>query len=89
MATRMVPDPRALHYWDESGLTLGAFQTVLGLPEDAWDVYLLYGPSVRWEGDLPPKPDYWMHQLESAEGLAPFLDPDVFAERATALLRGP
>jgi hypothetical protein len=86
VATRVVPDPRVLHYWDENGLTLRAFQTVLGLPEDAWDVYLLYGPSDRWEGELPPKPDFWMHQLEGAAQLAPFLDPDVFARRTTALL---
>jgi hypothetical protein len=76
------PTPKRL------SLTMRAFQTVLGLGSDAWDVYLLYGPGVRWDGDLPPRPDFWMHQLEEADRLAPFLDPYVFAERAMTLLTG-
>ena len=86
VATRIVPDPRVLHYWDGQGLTLRAFQSVLGLPGDAWDVYLLYGPAVHWDGDAPPTPAFWMHQLEGADRLAPFLDPDVFARQAAAML---
>ena len=28
----------------------------------AWDIYLFYGPTVKWT-KAPPKTDYWMHQL--------------------------
>jgi hypothetical protein len=89
VATRLVPDARATHYWDGSGVTMRTFQSVLGIPEDAWDVYLVYGPGARWEGELPPKPDYWMHQLGSRgepRVNGPYLDPNEFAQRATALL---
>lgn len=86
VATRMVPDRRAVHYWDGSGLTMVTYQEVLELPGDAWDVYLLYGPTVRWEGDRPPKPDYWMHQLRAPGVPGPFLDAAVFAGRTQALL---
>lgn len=85
MATRLIADARAVHFWDGNGLTLKAYQTVLGLPGDAWDVYMLYGPDARWDDELPPKPDFWMHQL-GGDVAAPFLDPDVFAARAKALL---
>ena len=44
VATRLVPDARTTHYWDGSGVTMRTFQSVLGIPEDAWDVYLVYGP---------------------------------------------
>lgn len=88
VATRIVSDPRALHYWDGQGLTMRAFQGPLGLSEDAWDVYLLYGPNARWEGEVPPTPDFWMHQLGGVT-VGPYLDPDVFAQHANALLAGP
>jgi hypothetical protein len=71
---------------------MGAFTRTLGFSEDAWDVYLLYGPSARWDGDLPPKPDFWMHQLGEKDHPrvdGPYLDADVFATRANALLKGP
>jgi len=52
----------------------------LGLPRDAWDVYLIYGQGSRWE-DEPPKPDFWMHQLSSGAA-APELDGEQFANEA-------
>jgi len=60
-----VPDPRASHYWDDSERLMRDYQQVLGLSEEAWDVYLLYAPDAKWDGELPPKPVYWMHQLGS------------------------
>lgn len=87
VATRIVPDPRVVHFWDERGLTMRAFQEVLGIQEDAWDVFMVYAGNARWEGELPPKPDYWMHQLGGVESIAPFLDPEVFAEHANTLLK--
>jgi hypothetical protein len=89
VATRLVPDERATHYWDGAGYTMAAFRNVLGISEDVWDVYLLYGPDARWDGAVPPLPDFWMHQLGSrnnprVEG--PWLDTDELAGRASALL---
>lgn len=91
VATRLVPDARAEHYWDETAAVMGAFTRALELPEDAWDVYLIYGPAAQWDGDVPPKPDYWMHQLGSKSRprvAGPYLDPDVFAARANEMLKG-
>ena len=68
------------------------YQTLLGIPDEAWDVYFLYPPDARWTDSLPPRPSFWMHQLGSLHGPnepAPLLDPDEFARRANALLVGP
>ena len=85
LATRFMPDPRGTHYWDEGGRLMRRYTRVLALDEDAWDVYLLYGPEARWDGDLPPAPRFWMHQLGSGVP-APELDAQDFARRARALL---
>jgi hypothetical protein len=62
-----VPDPRVRHFWDGEARLMNAYQQVLRLPEDAWDVYLVYDPGVRWEDELPPAPQFWMHQLGPPE----------------------
>ena len=85
VATRLVPDTSAMQYWDGSGVTMHAYDKVLGLGQDAWDVYFLYGPTARWDRELPPKPDYWMHQISTTKG--PTLDPDTFASQTRLLLR--
>jgi hypothetical protein len=90
VATRFVADRRASHYWDSAGVLVKAFEPVLGLNQDAWDVYLLYGPEVTWDGPTPPQPDIWMHQLHlPAHSVASgsFLDPVVFAGHADSLLQ--
>jgi hypothetical protein len=91
-ATRYAHDARASHYWDEGGNLMAQYTTVLELPVDAWDVFMVYGPEARWEGSEPPKPDYWMHQLGSkeqprVEGL--FLDGKTFADKVSTLLATP
>jgi hypothetical protein len=91
VATRFVADRRASHYWDSAGVLVKAYDPVLGLTEDAWDVYLLYGPDARWDGPTPPHPDFWMHQLhlEARPGASGSpLDPAVFAAHADSLLQG-
>lgn len=84
-ATRLVPDRRATHWWDEDGATLTAFQSATGLDGDVWDAYLVYPPGTRWEGDAAPKPVYWEHQLQRAAGLAPFLDGETLASKVLAI----
>lgn len=88
-AAKIVADPRSRHYWDPDGWFMTSYREVLAIPEDAWDIYLVYGPDARWDGDNPPKPDYWMHQLgapgsERVDG--PYLDAATFTERAVGLL---
>ncbi len=62
------------------------WQQVIGLNEDAWDVYFLYDRSAKWTGDLPPKPSFWMHQLGGVSE-DKYLDPDVFAAQTNSLLK--
>ena len=89
VATRLVPDSRATHYWDATGGLMRGFGGVLELSEDAWDVFLIYGPEARWTEADPPKPRFWMHQLGSRDeprAAAPYLDPEVFADSANSML---
>lgn len=88
-ASREVPDARAAHYWDGDSLLVKGFRETLGLNEPAWDIFLLYGADARWDGERPPAPAFWMHQLGSARRPrvnGPFLDAAVFLERTRALL---
>ena len=57
-----LPDSRVRQYWDPANGLGFAYQKVLGTPEEAWDVYMLYAPDAKWS-DTPPEPNYWMHQL--------------------------
>jgi hypothetical protein len=83
-ATHTVADRRASYYWDGAGYLVHAYDRTLGLGQDAWDVYLLYGPDTRWDGPNPPEPQYWMTQLGGAN--APALDADTFAGHTRTLL---
>ena len=62
-----VQDIRISQGWD-GGQNLGKFfgQT-LDLHQIAWDVYLVYKPGIKWEGPQPPRPTFWMHQLEGVD----------------------
>lgn len=62
-AAELIPDRRALHYWDADQGVGKAFQPMLGTPEAAWDVWMLFGRGVRWEGKALPRPAWWEHQL--------------------------
>lgn len=63
-ATGLIPDSRAAHFWDRDQRVGKVYAKVLGLPPDefAWDVYLLFGESARWQTEAPV-PAYWMHQV--------------------------
>ena len=84
-ATKEVWDPRASHYWDADGWLSNTYKDVLGgFPfEPAWDTYLVYGPGATWDGEQPPKPAYWMHQLGTASrrrATGPYWNPEVFRQ---------
>lgn len=75
-ASRLIPDPRTVHYWDGKELLGKAYQQILKTPAGAWDVYLLFHRGTQWTGQAPPTPVYWMHQLKGVPQ-APHLDATV------------
>ena len=87
-AARLKQDERVAYYWDPD-LRLGsAFQHyIANLGAPARDVWMLFLPGVLWDGDTPPAPTWWEHQLgvltEDYGDLR--LDPDRFAQKAVEL----
>jgi hypothetical protein len=65
-----VHDVRISQGWDDSRNLGKLFGETLDLHEIAWDVYLAYKAGIKWEGPQPPRPSFWMHQLEG-------VDPDL------------
>ena len=88
-ATR-VPDRRALHYWDGHKALSKGLTAALSLPEPAWDIFLVYGPGARWDAALPPRPDFWMHQLGTKARPrvnGPYLDAEILESRVRGLMQ--
>jgi hypothetical protein len=56
-------DERVHQWWDRDKDMSGLWQRSLGLRDPAWDVYLLFPAGIRWDAEVPPSPDFWMHQL--------------------------
>jgi hypothetical protein len=91
-ATIQFPELRARHYWDQPSVLVQGYRDTLKLTEDAWDVFLLYGPDARWDGARPPEPVYWAHQLGSKDKprvSGPWLDGAVFFEKLRSLAARP
>jgi len=61
-----VRDARIWQGWNGNRNLGNLFERTLHLHETAWDVYLLYKPGIKWEGQDPPAPTFWMHQLTDA-----------------------
>lgn len=51
--------------WDGNREIGKLFAMPLKLSHTAWDVYLVYAAGTKWEGNEPPTPSYWMHQLQA------------------------
>ena len=81
-------DARVTQGWDAQREVGNLFSQMLGLQGTAWDIYLLYPPGVRWDGEEPPQPAFWMHQLPEVVGAdrSRFLDPDKLANELRGLL---
>jgi hypothetical protein len=62
-----IRDVRISQGWDSSRDVGKLFGAALDLHEIAWDVYLIYKPGITWEGQQPPHPTFWMHQLAGAD----------------------
>ena len=80
-------DPRAEQLWDEDRLWGRLLSQALSLKEPiAWDVYLVYLPNHSWNGELPPMPNLWMHQLDEEPSF--LLDPPRLKEYIQTVLEG-
>ena len=56
----LVTDSRATQYWDESAAMVPRFDGLLDIEGGPCaGAFLVYGPDARWDGETPPKPDYW------------------------------
>jgi hypothetical protein len=81
----LLPGKDVSRYWDPTGTSGKRYRDALGIRQFAWDVWMIYRPGQHWDQESPPKPDFWMDQLD---GLPPerFLDPDKFAKQVRAYL---
>jgi hypothetical protein len=77
-----------VHVWDPERQVGNLYSKILGLQSTAWDFYFLYPPGVTWDGDEPPKPTFWMHQLPADSGADRdlVLYPSRFAQELLRLL---
>ena len=68
-ATATAPPITGTHvfrYRDKTGTFARRYGEALGYQVTTADVAMIYGREQRWTGRLPPKPDFWMHQLPDA-----------------------
>lgn len=64
-AAAVVSDRRARHFYDPDLLVGKTIARQLGHDgEVAWDIYLFYPPTCRWEA-MPPAPLAWAHQMSA------------------------
>ncbi|MEW6207835.1 MAG: hypothetical protein AB1631_05670 [Acidobacteriota bacterium] len=78
-------DKRLSYFWDGDRMTGKLWQKVLNFSATAWDIYFLYGAETRWEKE-PSLPEFWMHQLGVAQGMAPMLNQEEFEAEARKML---
>jgi copper chaperone len=81
-------DARVAQQWDGERMSGRLMAKILSLEGNAWDVYLLYAPGVKWTGETPPAPAFWMHQLRAETGAdqRACLNPAVFVGKVANLL---
>ena len=79
-------DSRVKQFWDPDRI-LGRLlsQTLRLRISIAWDVYLIYLPDHPWDGELPPEPEFWMHQLDEEPILQ--LDPPLLKQFVRSFVR--
>jgi len=81
-------DARVAQQWDGERRSGKVVAETLRLKGNAWDVYLLYAPGVKWTREAPPAPTFWMHQLRAETGADQrvCLNPAVFLGKVSDLL---
>src|SRR5229473_6440039 len=83
----IVQDVRISQGWDGSWNLGKLFGETLDLHQIAWDVYLVYEPGIKWDGIEPPRPTFWMHQLEGVDpNLLLCTDPSRLSAEVAKLL---
>lgn len=92
-ASGLLQNANVRHYWNPSASFGRQLARAVDLKRDdapvyAWDVWLIYGPAVTWDGELPPRPQRLMHQLPALKGNTEFprLDAEAFAREVRQLL---
>jgi hypothetical protein len=81
----MFSDARLRQLWDTERLFGSLMSRTLNLRIPiAWDVYLLYPPNHPWDEELPPAPEFWMHQQDEEPSL--YLDPSRFKQYVQTVL---
>ncbi len=92
-AAELMHNRHVRHYWDPTGNFGREVSESLQLKRGeksvyAWDVWMIYGSEAELPARGAPAPVLFMHQLPALRGHAdkPFLDADVFAAKARALL---
>ncbi len=60
--------PRDHHDWEDTGIIGQHFSEVMEVEYYVWDFWAIYGPNASWDNLLPPKPDYYEHQLGVTSG---------------------
>ena len=62
---KALSDERIRHFYDRHKAVGKTIAASVGWPgRVAWDIYLFYGPKLKWF-ETPPAPDFWMHQLSA------------------------
>jgi hypothetical protein len=88
----LLDGPRVHHYWEDSGIIGNHYRDVMEVDVYVWDFWAIYGPTATWEETLPPKPDYYEHQLSGFIDMAggfpreKMLDAQRFAGRASGFV---
>jgi len=78
-------DIRMKQFWDPDRIFGRLLSQTLKLSISiAWDVYLVYLPDHPWEAELPPSPEFWMHQQNEETSL--YLYPPRFKKYVQTLL---
>ena len=79
-------DRRLQQLWDQDRIAGHLLSRTLNLQQEsiAWDVYLIYPSDHSWDTELPPMPQFWMHQLDEEPTL--YLDPPRLKEYVKTLL---
>jgi pimeloyl-ACP methyl ester carboxylesterase len=56
------PDPRATHFWTDDDVLADTWAQILGVVDDetGYDLWMIFPPGTRWEGEKPPVPPYFM-----------------------------
>jgi len=64
----LLQGPRIHHYWEDTGIIGQHYSDVMDVEMYVWDFWMIYGPEARWDGLMPPAPDYYEHQLGVTSG---------------------